>query len=403
MRNFGTAAMCIGLLLAAGGARAGERRKLNPRLVNLQPNRWLLLHEQKAGEAVVFRRQAHGGSCFDTKRGRLILFGSDTHGRNWMNSPRSFDPVTATWSRAYPDDARETYRVDANGLPVAGARGDHPWAMHTFGGVLYDSARDEMVVVTHPGHMVPGRFTNAVRALWKKIKRHPTWTYRLAQGRWAPLACKAVSFFPYAAAFDTDRNVVIGYRPDGVYELAGKPRAWKKVTGPGLFGWHNHCAYDSKHKALVVFGTNQLSSDVVVYRPATREHRKMPTPHRRPPADQHAPMAFDPRAGRTVVIVDRVLAPPGATKDQKQKAKRQAEVWLYDLGADAWEPVPTATLPFGCDMNYNLAYDPHHRVLLLVTGTYGRPTAVRALRVRPSAAARGGARAERLESAGPRH
>jgi hypothetical protein len=175
--------------------------------------------------------------------------------------------------------------------------------------------------------------------------------------------------------------VVIGYRPDGIHELAGRPRKWRKITGPGLFGWHNNCAYDSKHKALIVFGTNRLSNDVVVYRPATGEHRKMPTPGTRPPPDQHNPMAFEPRIGRTVVIVDRVLPAPGATEKQKRAAPRQAEVWLYDLGADAWRRVPAATLPFGCEMNYNLEYDPHHRALLLVTGNYRRPTTVWALRI----------------------
>jgi hypothetical protein len=120
---------------------------------------------------------------------------------------------------------------------------------------------------------------------------------------------------------------------------------------------------------------------VVVYRPATREHRKMPTPGPRPPADQHNPMAFDLALGRTVVVVDRVMASPKATNAERRKAPRRAEVWLYDLGADAWQHVPSATLPFGCEMNYNMEYDPGHRVLLLVTGGYGRPTAVWALRV----------------------
>jgi len=49
--------------------------------------------------------------------------------------------------------------------------------------------------------------------------------------------------------------------------------------------------------------------------------------------------------------------------------------------ADAWAHVPTATLPFGCGMDYNMVYDPGHKVCLLVTGTYGQPTAVWALKV----------------------
>ncbi len=379
----GAALAAAGCVLAVAGARAGEPRKLRAELTKLAPNRWLKLHELKPGQEGYFRRQAHGGSCFDTKRGRLVLFGSDTHGRSWLNAPRFFDPVAGEWSRPYPDDPRASYTVTADGVPVAGARGEHPWTMHTFGAVVYDPGRDEMVVACHPGHMVPGRFTNAVKDLWPRIRRHPTWTYRLGTGDWAALPCEAVSFFPFAAAYDSDRKRIIGYRSDGIHELGGEPRTWRKVAGPGLLGYHNNCVYDSKHRALVVFGTNRDSNDVVVYRPAGKEHRRMPTRGARPPPDQHNPMAFEARIGRTAVVVDRVLAPPGAPPEQQRKAGRQAELWLYDLGADAWQQVPGATLPFGCGMNYNLEYDPRHGVLLLVTGTYGEATSVWALRVDP--------------------
>ncbi|MBM4042745.1 MAG: hypothetical protein FJ290_30015 [Planctomycetes bacterium] len=100
----------------------------------------------------------------------------------------------------------------------------------------------------------------------------------------------------------------------------------------------------------------------------------MPTTGERPPKDQHTPMCFDPGSGRTVVLVDRRL-------DEEGK-KLQAETWLYDLAADAWTQVPAATLPFGCGMNYNMVYDPGHKVCLLVTGGYGQPTTVWALRVK---------------------
>jgi hypothetical protein len=102
----------------------------------------------------------------------------------------------------------------------------------------------------------------------------------------------------------------------------------------------------------------------------------MPTPGKRPPKDQHNPMAFHPGAGRTVVLVDHVLE-----RDGRRVTKAQTETWLYDLGEDAWTRVETATLPFACGMNYNLEYDPAHDVLLLVTGGYRRPTAVWALKL----------------------
>jgi len=364
--------VCVGLAWFASASAGGARR--NPSLAALEPGRWLKLHEQAPTDAVRFQRQEHGGSCFDSRRGRLVLFGSNTHGRDWTNSPLFFDPVECSWTRLYPDDARSSYTVTEDGLPVAGPKGDRPWAMHTFGTVAYDPERDEMVVCCYDPHMAPGRFTNALQGTWEKVKRHPTWTLSLEKGAWRPLACKAEHFFPYCAAYDPDRKVVIGYRPDGVFELGGEPREWKRVAAKGFFGYHTNAAYDAKNKALVVFGSNENSNDMAAYWPATGEHRKMPTPGARPPKDQHCPMSFEPESGRVVVLVDRVLG-------EGEPKKAQCETWLYDLAADAWAHLPAATLPFACGMNYNLVYDPGHGVCLLVTGGYGRPTAVWALRV----------------------
>jgi len=367
-------AIALGVALFLPPALAAAEPRRNAALLGLEPNRWHKLHEQKAGDAIRFQRQEHGGACFDTRRGQIILFGSNTHGNDWTNSPLLFDPVECQWTRLYPDDDPKTYTVNAEGLPVAGERGDHPWAMHTFGALLYDPERDEMVVACYPAHMVPGRFTNALKEQWPKVKRHPTWTFDLEKREWRPLPCKAEHFFPYCAAWDSARKAVIGYRPDGIFELAGEPREWKRLAPKGFFGWHTNAAYDARNKALVVFGSNENANDVVAFWPTTGEHKKMPTTGERPPKDQHTPMCFDPGSGRTVVLVDRRL-------DEEGK-KLQAETWLYDLAADAWTQVPAATLPFGCGMNYNMVYDPGHKVCLLVTGGYGQPTTVWALRVK---------------------
>jgi len=60
----------------------------------------------------------------------------------------------------------------------------------------------------------------------------------------------------------------------------------------------------------------------------------------------------------------------------------RAETWLYDLVGDAWTRVEEATLPFGVGMNYNLEFDPGHRLLLLVAVPSDEPlAAVWALRL----------------------
>ena len=357
-------------------AQAAEVPRRNPRLVEMPAGRWLLLHEQGSDDALTFKRQAHAGACFDSRRGRIVIFGSDTHGRDWSNSPLFFDVAAERWTRAYRDDPRSSYAVDERGLPVAGAHGRHPWAMHTFGALICDAARDELVVASMPQHMVPGRFSNSLEGLWERVGRHPTWTFDLQGREWSALDGEAVHFFAYCAAYAAERKTIYGYRPNGVFVLEGAPRRWRKVAEAGIFGWHTSCVWDEAEDALVVFGTNKNANDTVVYRPGSETALKMPTSGRRPPADQHNPMAYEPRLKCMVVLVDRT--------PKKDGAKRATtETWLYDLAADRWRQLPSATLPFACGMNYMMVYDPRHEALLLVAeGGQGR-TAVWALKIDP--------------------
>ena len=136
-------AMLIGCTRLCGA----DAPVIDPRLLELAPNRWHKIHEQPQGDGLVFERQAHGASCFDAKRGRLILFGSNTHSLDRKNAPFFFDVAKRQWSQAYPEDAPATYRVTDEGIPVAGEKGNHPWATHTCGCVVLDSTRDKMVIV----------------------------------------------------------------------------------------------------------------------------------------------------------------------------------------------------------------------------------------------------------------
>lgn len=353
---------------------------LNPCLLALPVGKWTMIHQQKKGHAVRFDRQEHGASAFDTRRGRIVLFGSDTHtdrfNKVWINSPLLFGVAKLRWLRFYQDDPVATYTVNKRGIPVAGYGGDHPWAMHTYGAVEYDAMRDEIVVSSHPQHLAPGRFTNAFTQLWWRIKRHPTWILSFRTNRWRVLPTQAPSFFLNSTTYDTDRGVVIGYRDDGVFELSGRPRKWRRLTQRGFLADHSNSVYDSKHRAVVVFGNRPVTNAIVMYWPSTGVHRVMPTRGLRPPKDRHAPMAYHPRLERTVVVVDRV--PDWA---RTERLYRSAGTWLYDAGKDAWTRVESAQLSFGLGMNYNMVYDPGHNILLLVVGGRRRNTTVWALRL----------------------
>jgi hypothetical protein len=346
-------------------------------MADLPRGRWTKIHEQSEGDEVRFRRQRHGGAAFDTRRRRIVLFGSDEHGEDWTNSPLFFDPARLRWTRLYPDDDPATYRVNRFGIPVAGDGEEHPWAMHTYGAATYHEGDDTLVVSIYPEHMKPGVFTDAMAHLWPRIERHPTWALNLGTGRWTARTDTTVHFFPYATTYDSQRKLVLGYRSDGVYELRPRPLGWTRVTGPGLLGYHNAAVFDARHDAMVVFGSHEGSDDVVVYRPATKRHEKMPARGLRPPKAQYRPMAFHAGLSRTALLIDGGDVPPIPS----HSAPGWSELWLYDLGVDAWTRREDVRLPFRTGMNYNMVYDPVDDALLLVADEPERPTSVWALRL----------------------
>lgn len=336
-----------------------------------------MIHQQRDGDAVFFPRQAHAGSAFDSRRGQIIVFGSDTHGWDWLNNPFFFDAATLRWSRPYLDDPASSYSANESGVPVAGDDGQHPWAMHTFGAVDYHPEEDVVVVSSYPAHLVPGRFTDAVSGIWRKIRRHPTWVLERSTESWRALKGSAVHFFPYATTYASSTKAIMGYKSDGIFELDMETESWQRLESHGLTEYHNNVVYDRAHDALVVFGSAGQRNDVYVYYLGTRRHVTMPTRGIRPPPDEHNPMAYHGRLERTVVLVDRFKL----GQRSRNRSKATTETWLYDLKGDQWTQVGSATLPFGCGMNYNLEYDQLHDALYLITSVPGEPTSVWALKL----------------------
>lgn len=359
---------------------------LNPCLLALPTGKWIQIHQQKRGDAVRFALQHHGGSSFDTRRGRIIMFGSDTHDallfgdKELINSPLVFDVAKLQWRRFYPSDPLQTYNVTRSGLPVAGFARNHPWAMHTYGAVSYDHRRDQMVVSSHPQHMLPGQFVNSVAHLWRFVKRHPTWVFSFKTNRWTALSTTPQSFFIYSTAYDSNRASVIGHRREGVFELGGKHRKWRQLSKRRIGDRHSNSVFDAKHKAVVVFGGGYdtgSNNDIVAFWPATRKFRKMPTPGPRPRADAHVPMAYHRGMAQTVFVIDE----DGLILTSRLRNRSSAETWLYDLGKDQWTHVKSARLPLGLGMNYNMEYDPEHNLVLLAARDEKNRTTIWALRL----------------------
>ena len=344
---------------------------INPELKALPKGTWFKIHQHSGRAGEDFERQAHGGAAFDPVRGRLMLFGSDTHRRNWDNTIRFFDMGSLRWSSAYPPDSFDTYRVNTQGIPVAGIAGDRPWAMHTFGAVEFDPIADRLIVASHPDHMNPNKKWGVDRSLWGQIKSHPTWIYHVGEGRWEPMPLQGRSFFAHATAFDLKRRAVIGARPNGYWELAAEAPAWKHLAKGTPNNWHISLAYDSGQDTVVLFGTNKKSDAVWQYRRGAKAGMRMQTPGNRPAGDQSVPLVYHPGIQRVTALVER----------NEGGAPAVTETWLYATADDTWKRLETASLPFAIGMNYDMVYDPNHELLVLVANLKGDPLAVWVLRL----------------------
>ncbi len=382
------AGACLLVLAGQGAAvaeplRAKEKalqgRPLNARLLTLKPNTWSLFAQPAQAN---WRRQPHAGIAYDSKRGTLLTFGSNTHGLDWDNEVHEFDPVTGRWETHYSRAPKESYRADAAGRAISGTDRLLPWAMHTYDNIVYDPALDAIVVSGLPEH-------NPLRKSVPEAKIHPTWIYDLKTRQWRifPNNGKPYpKFFAAASAYDPDRDVIAAYKW-GIWEIGPGRDEWIKATGDSHHEMHYTMDYDLRHRKFVIFGDYYNSNAVWTYAPGARAGDKgrweKKTPHGSScPPGQHFPVAYDSANGVFLMVVDNI---PYSAEDDKGRRKRMGQArssssFVYDLESNRCTRLPAADLP-PLGMNYMMVYDRFHKVFLLVTGDQGKPAAVWALRL----------------------
>jgi hypothetical protein len=339
-------------------------------LRNLPPNRWVKYFESRPG---TWSRQGHAGMAFDTRRGSLLIFGSNTHGEDWDNAVHEFQPRLKRWVTHYAAVGPESYRVDEAGRPIAGTNALLPWAMHTYDAIEYHPGLDALIVTSTTEH-------NPRAGSVLGIRQQPTWIYDLSTRRWTPFPNNgkpSPSFFGGSSAYDERRNVLVAYRGD-IWELDVAAGEWRKAAG-GHHGLHHTMVYDRRRGALFVFGDYQPTSVIWSYQPGAVAGeggtwtKHQPTGDPCPPYTS-VPVAYDFAQDVFVLVVDNVE--PGSSP---QRRAASASTYLYDPDANAYTRLPEADLaPVG--MNYMMVWDRNDEVVFLVTGGQGGEVTVWAMR-----------------------
>ncbi len=390
---------------------APDEPLVNDALLDLPANRWVLVREGRSGN---WHRSAHGAAVFDSRRKKVFVFGSDTHGKDYDDSVHEFDPLTVQWSDHRTPARRRTYHVDEQGLPVAGSGELRPWAMHVYDGMVYDPKLDALVVSGVPRH-------NPATKTIDGISRHPVWIYHLDSRRWEPLADTdpaAPPFFGSAAAYDSRRDtiVVVG---KGTWELGPDRRQWVRTAAQPEDSRRQTLVYAAGEGNFYLFGDDGDPQTLQVYVPGETPGSPGRWETRHPEGDPACaaatpvPVAYEPRQGVFLLQVDRRLAKAkepktkakptegkskqGSADDKDNKAKSEqkpagkakgdeagpaTESWayVYEPRADRCTPLPGTRLG-ALGMDYMLVFDDFYKLFLLVSGDDRKPLAVHALRL----------------------
>ena len=364
----------MAFLLVSCDQAPGPDEQLQNKLVllDLPANEWVRYHESD------WWRKGHSGMAYDSKRGHLLVFGSDTHGEDWDNAVHEFIPVERRWVHHGSDAPKDTYRIDADGIPVSGEGKIQPWSMHTYDGVAYDPVTDSVLVVGAPDHNPIGKAISGGRA--KPVWRYPlvycdTLSGTLEQQQWEaikPGSGKETGFFGAATAFDISRKrlMICG---GGLWEWPAGEEKIDKV-GPGIGCLHRTMVFDSRRQDLYLFGAYKPSTQVWRLQRdlATDEPKswlKLEPGGDAVPPYSTSPVAFDQENGVFLLVADN----PGTDSDS-------SSTFVYDPVRNAYQKVPNAVLP-RVGMNFMMAWDAIHQVFFLVTGTWNTPTTVWAMRL----------------------
>ncbi len=342
-------------------------------LINLPANRWIKYHHLKDDD---WWRQSHAGLAYDSTRGSLLVFGSDTHGQDWDNVVHEFMPRQREWVHHGVKSTPNTYKVNSEGQRVAGATDLAPWASHTYDGVEYDPIRDNLVIVASPSH-------NPINKQIPGLKSDAIWLYGMDKEKWSIFETQSGNapgnYFGAAMAYDevNDRFFIC---KEGLWLLEFQNKNLRKIgSAPNCL--HRTLAFDSRRGFLYIFGSYKGTCVVSRYKAGVFLDEYAEWEEIAPTGDDctpysSVPVAFDKKVGVFLLVVDQ----PKIPADPKTKS---AATLVYDPQINTYEKLLDSQAPT-VGMNFMMAWDSVHEVFFLLTGDWKNGMTVWVLRLEAS-------------------
>jgi len=303
----------------------------------------------------------HGGATLAADRDAVFFFGSDTHSPTSLENGESnalwrLDLRTLEWKEDYEQDAKDSYRILADGQCVTDS--GRPWAMHTFDAVEYDPDSGKIVVISYPVHtrFRPEERFPQFKGDWFKRLQPSHWEYDPDTTSWTLLQTGAPDLFAKALAWDSKKHVMIGHDGARTYHFRRENMRWQAYdVASSEAGYHLTMVYDPLVGRMLLFGKNGGSNVLYAYDPGQIRWSVVRAEGTPLPANG-ATIAYDTNNGVMLYLANQ-------HDNQYHNPTGRAVTFIFHSREERWERLSIQS-PELYGMNYLMQYDPVRNVFL---------------------------------------
>lgn len=257
MRSISTCILILATLTSV--ATAGEKKKLNPKLLAMADNSWLKLSPKREPKS-----RAYSGACFG---GGYFWYFGGAHRSYAGNEVEIYDPLRNVWTASeqeWPDkqDLHLIASVKAPRTPVT-AKG-RPWTAHTYQQVCWVPERKAFFLVSR-GH---------------------TWEFDPAKMKWTCLAGVASKGKKPSPRYQGAQSIHVVYDPNlkaplgitttgpfGVHVYDYKKMEWKRRKNAPMKWAELYSTYLASRKLHLISGNKKHG--MWTYNAVTQEWKKL--------------------------------------------------------------------------------------------------------------------------------
>ena len=315
----------------------------------LPVNQWIRLSTCAEPPRKVF----HGAAALAPDRNEVFFFGADTHDDDYDNSVYRLKLLNLEWSRDYPPDPIENYKITHKGYAVTST--GRPWAMHTFDAWDYSPSVHKLMTTSAPLHAHQAFELLQIKGAVREQIRPATWLYDPDTKKWQLVKANTPYLFARGQVWDPMSHQLIGHHGDTTSHYDPLHQEWIMYQEPSVPGWHRKLVFDTFAGQVLSLGHNggssaalALFSYIILWEKVTTRNQPFPA--------NGAAMAYDTHQHILLYLAND-------SPNQYHNPSGKSVTFVYSSQNRTWRRLSVQSPPL-YGMNYLTQYVPVHRVFL---------------------------------------